>query len=83
MRGRMPTLFVRTEMPPCERDGVKCQNRHDGCHAECEEYLEYKCERDEYKKRIIAENRVNSVRNDSYRKWQKIEQQRHRRKQKK
>lgn len=29
-------------MPPCIKNGVKCDRREVGCHARCEEYLAFK-----------------------------------------
>ena len=29
-------------MPPCIKNGVKCEKREVGCQAKCQEYLTYK-----------------------------------------
>jgi len=32
----------RLEKPPCYKNGEDCKKRHAGCHAECEEFKEYR-----------------------------------------
>ena len=83
MKGIMPTLFVRTVLPPCERDGAKCPDRGTGCHATCEKYAAWAAERKATKNNNHKENAADYVRRASYKQWKKIEEKPHGRKKRK
>lgn len=83
MKGIMPTLFARTVLPPCERDGAKCPDRCTGCHAQCEKYAAWAAEREETKRNHHTENAADYVRRSSYKQWKKFEEKPHGRKKRK
>lgn len=82
MRGLLPTLFVRTELPPCGQ-GEKCPDRCQGCRATCEKYAAWAAERKATKNKNHKENAADYVRRASYKQWKKIEEKPHGRKKRK
>ena len=44
--------------PPCKADGIECERRYIGCHAECEKWHEYLAAHQAEKEMILRKKRT-------------------------